>query len=162
MWTVIIFAVIGFFLVIFPSIRDLDEFVSDLGHALIGAVVGAIIGCVVAVCLPCKYENVKKTYLLEALQDNNSISTSYICRIDGSMKYVFYYEKDGYFIMQQAHFNEVKVKYCDKNPFVEVFYKKEADAFINRFSFDISCCNKTYIIHVPKGTIRRSYYLDAM
>ena len=77
------------------------------------------------------------------------------------MKYVFYYENNGYYKLEQADYNEVKVKYSDEKPKAERFNRKNVkDAFINNFAID---CNsyQEYIIYVPKGTIKQNYTLDA-
>ncbi len=120
----------------------------------------------IALAIPSKTETVIDTYLLETLQDNNSVSGSFFLGsgyINGEMKYVFYYETDGGYRMKQLKYYNVLIKYTSETPKVETYRKVQTDAFINKFSVymgDCGCNNKN-IIYVPKGTIKQNYNLDA-
>ena len=165
MWTIIIITVIT---IIIACVMQYNDYYSDFEDCLLISIpalfIGAIIGTAIAFALPAKTEIVKTTYNLEALQDNNSIKGSFFLgsgQIDGKMKYVFYYERDGFYKLEQADYEEVKVKYSDEKPKAERFNRKNVkDAFINNFAID---CNyyQEYIIYVPKGTIKQNYTLDA-
>ena len=165
MWTIIIITAIA---IIIACFREYNSGYVDFEDYLLVPIpalfIGAIIGTVVAFALPAKTEIVKTTYNLEALQDNNSVKGSFFLgsgQIEGKMKYIFYYKMDGFYKLEQADYEEVKVKYSDEKPKAERFNRKNVkDAFINNFAID---CNRyqEYIIYVPKGTIKQNYTLDA-
>jgi hypothetical protein len=165
MWTIIIITAIAIFIACF---LEYNEGYADFGDYLLvsfsSLLIGAIIGTAIAFALPAKTEIVKTTYNLEALQDNNSVKGSFFLgsgQIEGKMKYVFYYERDGFYKLEQADYEEVKVKYSDEKPKAERFNRKNVkDAFINNFAIDCNCYQE-YIIYVPKGTIKQNYSLDA-
>ena len=165
MWTIIIITAIALFIAIY---QEYNSYYSDFEDYIVVSIpailIGGIIGTAVAFALLAKTEIVKTTYNLEALQDNNSVKGSFYLgsgQIDGKMKYVFYYENDGYYKLEQADYNEVKVKYSDEKPKAERFNRKYIkDAFINNFAIDCNCYQE-YIIYVPKGTIKQNYSLDA-
>lgn len=166
MWTIIIITAIAIFIACFNEYKHgfysnaFDYFIMSF----LGLLIGGLIGTIVAFCLPAKTEIVKTTYNLEALQDNNSVKGSFFLgsgQIKGKMKYVFYYENDGYCKLEQADYNKVKVKYSDAKPKAERFNQKNVkDAFINNFAIDFNCYQE-YIIYVPKGTIKQNYSLGA-
>ena len=167
MITIIICGIIGLIIAlvsIFDGFDSIDDFIVYFFFGIIGASIGGLIGLAIAFALPAKTEIVKTTYNLEALQDNNSVKGSFFLgsgHIDGKMKYVFYYEKDGFYELEQVDYNEVKIKYSDEKPKAERFNRKNVkDAFINNFAIDCNCEQK-YIIYVPKGTIKPNYTLDA-
>lgn len=165
MWTIIIITAIALFIAIY---QEYNSYYSDFEDYILVSIpailIGGIIGTAVAFALPAKTEIVKTTYNLEALQDNNSVKGSFFLgsgQIDGKMKYVFYYERDGFYKLEQADYEEVKVKYSDEKPKAERFNRKNVkDAFINNFAIDCNCYQE-YIIYVPKGTIKQNYTLDA-
>lgn len=165
MWTIIIITVIAIFIACFLEYK---EGYADFGNYLLisfqSLSIGVIIGTAIAFALPAKTEIVKTSYNLEALQDNNSVKGSFFLgsgQIEGKMKYVFYYERDGFYKLEQADYKEVKVKYSDEKPKAERFNRKNVkDAFINNFAIDRNCYQE-YIIYVPKGTIKQNYSLDA-
>ena len=165
MWTIIIITVIAIFIACLMEYSEgCADFVDYLLVSIQALFIGAMLGAFIAFALPAKTEIVKTTYNLEALQDNNSIKGSFFLgsgQIDGKMKYVFYYEKDGYYKLEQADYNKVKVKYSDEKPKAELFNRKNVkDAFINNFAIDFNYYQE-YIIYVPKGTIKQNYSLDA-
>jgi hypothetical protein len=166
MWTIIIITAIALFTAIYQEYKHgyysdgLDYFIM----AFFGLIIGIIIGTAIAIALPAKTEIVKTNYNLETLQDNNSVKGSFFLgsgQIDGKMKYVFYYENEGYYKLEQADYSEVKVKYSEEKPKAERFNRQNVkDAFINNFAIDGNSYQE-YIIYVPKGTIKQNYSLDA-
>ena len=165
MWTIIIITAIALFIAIY---REYDsyycsDFVDYISASILGVLSGGLIGIGVALVLPAKTEIVKTTYNLEALQDNNRVEGSFFLgsgQIDGKMKYVFYYENNGYYKLEQVDCSKVRIKYSDEKPKAERFNRKDVkDAFINHFAID--CSYQEYIIYVPKGTIKQNYTLDA-
>ena len=165
MWTIIIIIAIALFIAIY---REYNSYYSDFEDyiltSILAILIGGIIGTALAFVLPAKTEIVKTTYNLEALQDNNSVKGSFFLgsgQIEGKMKYVFYYERDGFYKLEQADYSKVKVKYSNEKPKAERFNRKNVkDAFINNFAIDCNCYQE-YIIYVPKGTIKQNYSLDA-
>ena len=106
MWTIIIITAIALFIAIY---QEYNSYYSDFEDYILVSIpailIGGIIGTAVAFALPAKTEIVKTTYNLEALQDNNSVKGSFFLgsgQIDGKMKYVFYYERDGFYKLEQA------------------------------------------------------------
>lgn len=165
MWTIIIITAIALFIAIYKEYNlYYSDFEGYIFVSILAILIGVIIGTAVAFALPAKTEIVKTNYNLEALQDNNSVKgSSFLGRgqIEGKMKYVFYYERDGFYKLEQADYEEVKVKYSDEKPKAEKFNRKNVkDAFINNFAIDCNCYQE-YIIYVPKGTIKQNYSLDA-
>ena len=165
MWTIIIITAIALFIAIYQEYNSYySDFEDYILVSILTILIGGIIGTAVAFALPAKTEIVKTTYNLEALQDNNSVKGSFFLgsgQIEGKMKYVFYYENEGYYKLEQADYSEVKVKYSDEKPKAERFNRKNVkDAFINNFAIDCNCYQE-YIIYVPKGTIKQNYTLDA-
>jgi len=167
MITIIIFGIIGLIIAIvsiFDGFDYIEDIITYFFTGILGAIFGGLIGLVIAFALPAKTEIVKTTYNLEALQDNNSVTGSFFLgsgQIEGKMKYVFYYERDGFYKLEQADYEEVKVKYSNEKPKAERFNRKNVkDAFINNFAIDCNCYQE-YIIYVPKGTIKQNYTLDA-
>ncbi len=167
MITIIICGIIGLVIAL-VSIFDGFDYIGDILFyflfGIVGAIFGGLIGLLIALALPAQTEIVKTTYKLEALQDNNSVKGSFFLgsgQIEGKMKYVFYYENDGYYKLEQADYEEVKVKYSDEKPKVERFNRNYVkDALINHFAIDLNSYQE-YIIYVPEGTIKQDYYLDA-
>ena len=165
MWTIIIITAIALFIAIYQEYNSYySDFEDYILVSILAILIGGIIGTSVAFALPAKTEIVKTNYNLEALQDNNSVKGSFFLgsgQIDGKMKYVFYYENEGYYKLEQADYSEVKVKYSDEKPKAERFNRKNVkDAFMNNFAIDCNCYQE-YIIYVPKGTIKQNYSLDA-
>jgi len=126
---------------------------------------GALIGFIIAFIMPMDLQEKNYTLNIEALQDNNSISGKFFLgsgQIDGKMQYVFYYEENGYYRMMQVDYNLVQIKYSDGIPKVNVTEMILSDAFINYFTIPPpNYAKKSYIIEVPKGTIKNNYNLDA-
>lgn len=167
MWTIIIITAIALFIAIYSESQShFSDFGNYIAVSLLAIIIGGIIGVGVAFALPAKTEIVKTTYNLQALQDNNSLKGAFFLgssQINGEMKYVFYYEKDGYYKLGQADYSEVSIKYSDEKPKADRFKEEIVDdAFVNNFALDCSCdCHQEYIIYVPKGTIKQNYSLDA-
>jgi hypothetical protein len=130
---------------------------------IIGTFTGFILSLTLAFMLPADTEIKTYTYKVESLQDNNSISGDFFLgcgQIEGKMKYMFYYEVNGMYKMKQIDYENVSIKYSNTTPKVEQFRREHTDAFINNFAIDF-CGDSDYIIHVPKGTIKQNYNLDA-
>lgn len=165
MWTIIIITAIAIFIACFFEYKNgsYPDWINYSLSSILGILIGGSIGFAVALALPAKTEIVKTTYNLEALHDNNSVKGSFFLasgQIEGKMKYVFYYENNGFYKLEQADYNDVLVKYSDEKPKVERLNRKNVkDAFINNFAIDLICYQK-YIIYVPKGTIKNNYSLD--
>ena len=129
-----------------------------------GIITGAFIGLSIAAMLPMDTYDKHYSLNIENLQDNNSISSNFflgIGQIEGKMKYVFYYEENGFYKMMQLDYDLVQIKYSDSTPKVNVTENYPSDAFINNFAIDLDIFHKSYIIEVPNGTIKNNYNLDA-
>ena len=141
-----------------------EDFIDYVFGFLWGAFVGVSMGFIVAWILPMDLYDKHYSLNIETLQDNNSVSGQFFLgsgQIDGKMKYVFYYEENGFYRMMQIDYNLVQIKYSDGIPKVNVTEVAPTDSFINNFAFDFLLHSKSYIIEVPKGTIKNNYNLDA-
>lgn len=163
MATIVIFVVIGIIVGIYMGV-EVGDFGIGIISSLLFAIFGGLLGFLVAISLPCKMETVKTTLQLESLQDNGSVEGSFFLgsgQIGGTMKYVFYYKYGEYYKLSQADYKYVSIKYSDEKPKAEVFIQKEVrGAFINNFAIDF-IEEPTYIIYVPKGSIKQGFTLDA-
>lgn len=142
----------------------MDYFMDYFMNIFIGTAFGAGISLFIAIAIP--METYKNEYSLdiESLQDNNSVSGNFFLgcgQIEGKMKYVFYYRENDLYRMMQLDYNLVQIKYSDSSAKVNVTENCPTEAFINKFSVDMDLYHKTYIIEVPKGTIKNNYNLDS-
>lgn len=166
MWTIIIFAVIGFvigFIIMYPRDYVEDYLISFLNGLLFGVLSG-FIGALIALSLPAKTEVVKTTYNLASLKDDSRISGAFFLgsgRIEGKMVYTFYYKKDDYYKLSQIDVNLASIKYTNDNPRIERYTtEKVKGAFINNFALDIDE-PISYVIYIPEGSIKQDYILDS-
>ena len=164
MWTILIFEIIGLIIgIALSSDMDLkDRFKSCFLTVLFFGFIGLTIG----LFLDAETEKVSSYKRLEALQDGNNVNGTFFLgsgNINGSMHYVFYYEENGLFKMGQLHYNNVSINYVDENPMLETIKEIEKkESFKNNFAIDNECSfSEEHIIHVPKGTIKQNYNLDA-
>lgn len=142
----------------------MNDFSDYTFSVVIGILLGFIFSLFVAIMLPMDTYDKHYSLDIETLQDNNSVSGNFFLgcgQIEGKMKYVFYYEENGLYRMMQLDYNLVQIKYSDSKPKVNVTENYPSDAFINKFAIDLNVLDKTYIIEVPKGTIKNNYNLDA-
>jgi hypothetical protein len=78
------------------------------------------------------------------------------------MRYVFYYKSDGGYRMKQVDYDRALIKSTKGRPKVDIYSKKLTDDFINNFGlFSWHEYKNKYVIHVPEGTIKHNYNLDA-
>lgn len=142
----------------------MNDYIDYIAFSFSGAFIGGLIGLILSIMLPMDTYNKQYSLSIETLQDNSSVSGNFFLgcgQIGGSMKYVFYYEKNGLYKMMQIDYELVQIKYSDSKPKVNVTEIYPTNSIINNFAFDFNCFNKTYIIEVPKGTIKNNYNLDA-
>lgn len=162
---ILITIIIGIGIYIFKTYNsEYNDFIDYIASSVNGFVVGAVIGLFVSIMLPMDTYDKQYSLSIETLQDNNSVSGRFFLgsgQIEGKMKYVFYYEEDGLYTMMQLDYNLVQIKYSDNKPKLIITEKYPSDAFINYFAIDFDAFSKTYIIEVPKGTIKNNYNLDA-
>lgn len=129
-----------------------------------GIVIGAAVGIIIAITLPMDTYNKQYSLNIETLQDNNSVSGNFFLgcgQVEGAMKYVFYYEENGAYKLMQIDVDEAAIIYTEGKPKVNVTENYPTEHIINQFTLDLDVFNKTYIIEVPKGTIKNNYNLDA-
>jgi len=165
MITILIAIIIGVIIAIYEIYNEWGHDIKMyIGNSLIGVLLGGSIGLAVALTLPMNTYDKHYSLSIETLQDNNSISGNLFLgcgQIDGKMKYVFYCEENGLYRMMQLDYKKVQIKYTDGRPKVNVTENYPSDAIINKFAIDLDIFAKTYIIEVPKGTIKNNYNLDA-
>ncbi len=165
MTTILILSILGILIAIYESYSSYECNIGDyIFVSIMGGLIGCIGGIILALALPMNTYNKKYSLNIETLQDNSSISGNFFLgcgQISGKMKYVFYYEENGLYRMMQVDYNLVQIKYSDDKPKVNITEIYPTDAFINHFAIDLNVFDKTYIIEVPKGTIKGNYNLDA-
>lgn len=130
----------------------------------VGFAMGLMIALPIAISLPMTTYEEPHVIKIENLQDNNSVKGNFFLgcgQINGTMKYVCYYEENGYYQMLQIDYDKAKIKYCDSIPKITILEIKATKDKINLFAIDLDLGEKTYIIEVPKGTIKNNYNLDA-
>jgi hypothetical protein len=140
---------------------DLSDYVA---FSILGALLSFCIVLPISFMLPMDTYDKKYSLNIETLQDNNSVSGSFFLgcgQIEGKMKYVFYHEVNGLYRMNQIDYDLVQIKYSDGKPKVNVTENELTKSWINFFALDFDIGLKTYIIEVPKGTIKNNYNLDA-
>jgi uncharacterized protein YneF (UPF0154 family) len=165
MMLIIIGAIIGVAIAIYQTYQDWDfDFVIYLLNSILGFMIGAFLGFWISISLPMSTYNKHYSVNIETLQDNSSVSGQFFLgcgQIDGDMKYVLYFEEKGLYQMMQIKYNLVQIKYSKRTPRLNVTEIYLTDSWINYFAIDFDIHDKTYIIEVPKGTIRNNYNLDA-
>lgn len=168
MYTILIFSVIGMVLGDFIAHRDFcRDFIIYPLFSMVFGIIGIFVGLLVAIALPMQTYDKHYSYDIENLQDNGSVDGQFFLgcgHIEGKMKYVFYYQEDSLYQMAQLDHDKVRIRYTDGTPKVnvtEIFPVCGDSAFINYFAVDMDVFIKTYIIDVPKGSIRNGYELDA-
>jgi hypothetical protein len=169
MITILISVIAAIIVVVIRTYKDryfpgFDNFTDYLANSFGGLLLGLIIGLIIAFILPMKKYDKHYSYNIENLQDNSGIKGSFFLgcgQIEGKMKYVFYYEENGFFKMEQLEVKDVQIKYSDSKPKVNITEISPSKALINAFALDFDIFDKTYIIEVPKGTIKQNFSLDA-
>lgn len=165
MITILIAAIIGIALAIYNEYQEgWGGLFGYIMMSIIGALFGGVIGFIIATALPMQTYDKHYSLSIETLQDNSSVSGNFFLgcgQIEGKMKYVFYYEEKGLYRMMQIDYNMVQIKYSDSKPKVNITENYPTESIINYFAFDTDLFDKTYIIEVPKGTIKNNYNLDA-
>lgn len=142
-----------------------DWYDSVILNIIGGAFIGGVVGLVVAFILP--MDTYYKTYPpinIESLQDNSNNTGSFFLgcgKIEDKMKYVFYTEEKGLYTLNQIDCDLAQIKYTSDKPTVNITQIYPTDSWINNFAIDFKCYNKTYIIEVPRETIKHNYILDS-
>lgn len=146
------------------SDRDwIDGFIDLLSHLFFGWLFGFLIWFIIAIILPMDLYWKEKYLDIVNLKDNSSVEGSFFLwsgYINGTMNYIFYYEKDWLFNMMKIKYDKAQIKYTEWKPRVKIFEQYPTKNHINLFAIDIQEEDK-YIIEVPKWTIKTNYNLDA-
>lgn len=166
MITILIGIVIGIAIAIYNTYSSYwrSSIVEYIINSIIGVVVGFFIGLAVAFMIPMKTYIKNYSLKIESLQDNNGFGGRFFLgsgQVDGKMKYVFYYEENGLYKMEQIDYDLVRIRYSDGIPKVNVGELSFTESTINYFALDSDIGYKSYIIEVPKGSIKNNYNLDA-
>lgn len=136
----------------------------SLFACVLGAILSGIIGFLISLSLPADTIIESEYKNLVSLQDANSVSGSFFLgcgSVNSKMKYTYYYESsNGMFRMGQVSYKYASITY-DSIPRMETKETKYTDSWVNWFAIDFECRNDKYIFHVPKGTIKNDYNLDA-
>lgn len=166
MYLILIFTALGIIGSIYVNYKhydaSLEEYISD---AIPAAVIGAIMGFFVASGFSERTTEKHSSYFIESLQDGTTTNGNFFLgcgQIEGRMQYVFYYKtSDDLYNMGTLDYNKVQIKYTTGKPKINVTQRVPTDDFINNFAIDFTTYSKSYVIEVPKGTIKNNYNLDA-
>lgn len=169
--TLLILGIIGFIGGFILMLRTMElkeitfsEILMSIVVGILCSLVGICLGFLISMSIPSKLENKVTTYNIESLQDNSSVSGQFFLGsgiINGTMKYVFYYETDdNTYKMKELPHRNVSIKYTDEQPYYEKWEKVKTKDMINMFSIQLHKDIK-YIIYVPKGTVQHNYNLDS-
>lgn len=163
MITILIFAAIGLALSIFLTYNGyLNEAIDYILHGFLGIGIGTIIGLLVALLLPMETRIEEQRLNIESLQDNSGIHGSFFVgcgQVKDVMKYTFYYEDNGYFTMKQIDVENTRIRYSEGKPNCIIYRERLTESTINYFAIDN--LDVSYVLEVPKGTIKNNYNLDA-
>lgn len=170
MYTIILFAIIGFILPLYEEIKDYRKsygFDWDMvGFGVISAIVCGFVGFLIAIALPVSYEKGSWSEKVVSLKDNASVNGSFFLgcgQINGTMKYVYYQQNvDSTYQMWQANYYDAVIRYTSTEPKIIINDYRPSKSVWNKFAIDINDeSHQTYIFEVPKGSIKNSYELDA-
>jgi len=166
MYLILIFTALGIIGSIYLNYKyyegSIEYYFSD---AVPAGIIGAVVGVIIALSLSERTMEKHYSYPIECLQDGNKTSGNFFLgcgQVEGRMQYIFYLKtSDSLYQMETLDYNNVKIKYSDGTPTVHVTQRVPTDAGINNFAIDFETYQKSYIIEVPKGTIKNNYNLDA-
>lgn len=166
MLTILFGIIIGIVVMIYDTYKKgyLDSWGDYVLASIFGTSRGLFLGVIVAFMLPMDSYYKQYSFNIETLQDNSSVNGSFFLasgQIEGKMKYIFYYEDNGLYKMEQLDYEKVSIRYSDSVAKVNVTEKYPTESFINKFALDWDIFSKTYVIEVPIGTIKNNYNLDA-
>lgn len=165
MITIIICVVIGIIIGIVDAYKDdMQEIMFYIPNSLLGIIIGGVIGTLIAFCLPMHtYDKVFQNNI-EALQDGNSIHGSFFLgcgSVNGEMKYFLYINDNGTYQLKEFPSCKVKIRYSEGSPRIITHEVEITKDLMNYFALDDDIGEQTYIIEVPKGTIKNNFTLDA-
>lgn len=141
-----------------------DKFFMGTLNAILGAIIGILVGFLISLALPMQLYEKHYSYELESLQDGNTVHGSFFLgcgTIDGKMQYVWYWGENGIYEMKQIEAKLVRIKYTEGTAKVNITEISATDSWVNDWALDLDLHDKTYLIEVPKGTIKQNYSLDA-
>lgn len=170
MYLIILFGIISlirYFIINWDDLNDKFYRSETLFISLIPLIAGGLIGYgsayALSYILPIKTEI--QTYKIELvnLNDKNNTEGDFFLgsgQIEGVMKYTYYYKSEDGYKLGTINAEGVLIKYTDELPHIEIHKKKlTKDSFINKFV--ILNNNDEISIHIPEGSIKTYYNLDA-
>lgn len=165
MYTVIIFAIMGFILGWVYEFRNYGDPFEGIGLGLVCACLGLVTGFVIAWAVPVHYKDSQWETPIVSLKDNNSIRGSFFLGsgvVDGQMKYVYYMQSaDSSFRLVQVKHSKAAIKYSNSPAKLLVFDRSEDDCLWNKFVVDLDNeDDQTYMFYIPRGSIQEGFDLD--
>lgn len=160
-------SIIVCFLIGLLIVKLLDEGWYDFEYFMggsTGALIGLILGIFIAFKIGKETTNCVSELNLVNLQDGSSLKGDFYLgsgSIDGRMKYTFYYEVQGGFKMMQLDYEYVEIRYTTETPKVITYEICETENPKNYWGMAYGIGFKSYIIEVPKGSIKSNFTLDA-
>ena len=159
------------FAIVFVTMIDPYTTIGLIINSIFGLIAGAFLSIMIVFifvgifgALSPPETTIKETeHEIVTLQDSNSTSGDFFLGtgyVNEEMQYI-YYRKDGNgYKMEQIKARDARIEYTEKTPKVIKQEKEATDAFWNKFKINWDD-EPTYIIQVPKGTIKQDYSLDA-
>tara|TARA_R110000744_G_scaffold378044_1_gene493705 strand:+ start:547 stop:1062 length:516 start_codon:yes stop_codon:yes gene_type:complete len=170
MYTIILFALIGFCIFIITELIDYKKGYGldiDFSLCFFTSFIFVFIGLIIAIALPVKYEESSWDEEIVSLKDNTSISGNFFLgsgMINGTMRYVYYQKnQDETYKMWQTEYYRASIRYTNNTPKIVIIDKRESKSLWNKFALDPlnNESYQNYIFEVPKGSIEKDYNLDA-
>ena len=167
MYTIILGFILGIATSVFMFFRKEERDGFDLFiSCFVGAMIGGVVSLFTSFLLPVKLKTDILKTPLEALQDNGSVHGSFFLGsgyVGESMKYVYYsMNGDSSYSLHEVSHRFASVKYTDGPPFMEIHEPKiDKSDFGSRFALRELDNEWRVVFHVPRGSIKNDYNLNA-
>lgn len=172
MYTIAIFISLAFLVVLICIIREIRHY--GWNHfdysfwsfnLILSPMAGFILGLIVCIILPMDLYVKEYSWRIETLQDNSNINGSFYLgsgNINGAMQYVCYRKLENEnFKMEIIPHEKGEINYSTNTPQITVREISPSNHWINKFAIDLNLYQQSFIIEIPKGTIKNQYNLDA-
>lgn len=138
-----------------------DKLLSTFVHFLLGSAIGLVFAMIASIFIPAsehKYE-----HIIVSMKDNSSVNGSFFLG-SGTFKdeptFSYYYEKDGYYKLENVPSENSKIYYTNVNNRVVCTYYT-IDGFYQWLSIPIVKYSRSYEFYIPSGSIKTNFNLDA-
>ncbi len=160
--------VLGFFALIgiIHCIAERKKLFEGIFIMIFWGMAGGLIGAISATTIPADGEKyVAETWKLSAIQDNSEINGKFILgsgNFNGTMSYMFYYEKNGVYRLDAVNCRLTTIEYTNGESRIEILDVRRTNTKHNRYTLanpDIT--GERYKFYIPEGSIKFEINLDA-